>query len=412
MRRSADAATLMQQSFDISDLTLLFPQQIIWDEWIKYHPDTVFSEEVMDFLGALSASLLNDRESRIYPDVITFAFSCRKANLLRLKTQYVDESLRLGRGIVFHIAPSNVPVNFGYSLVAGLLAGNYNIVRVSSKNFPQIDIIIRHILTMGHEHRNVLRRIAIVRYGHTSEANDYFSSICQVRVIWGGDNTISQVRKSQLPSRSFDITFADRYSFAIFNADEMINEQDMPKIAERFYNDTYLFDQNACSAPHLVVWTGNNDNRLKAKDTFWNAVYKEIKRRQYTFQPVMAIDKLTALYRQSQAMNINKVATIDNLLVRVQLKGLKTDIDDYRCRCGYFSEYDAKSLDEIIPIIKYKYQTMTYYGIQKSSLEKFILENHLIGIDRIVEIGNATTFLLTWDGYNLINLLSRNVVIS
>ena len=122
MRRSADAATLMQQSFDISDLTLLFPQQIIWDEWIKYHPDIVFSEEVMDFLGALSASLLNDRESRIYPDVITFAFFCRKANLLRLKTQYVDESLRLGRGIVFHIAPSNVPVNFGYSLVAGLLA--------------------------------------------------------------------------------------------------------------------------------------------------------------------------------------------------------------------------------------------------------------------------------------------------
>ena len=39
-----------------------------------------------------------------------------------LKKEYKkDESLRLGRGIIFHIAPSNVPINFAYSLVAGLL---------------------------------------------------------------------------------------------------------------------------------------------------------------------------------------------------------------------------------------------------------------------------------------------------
>lgn len=29
-------------------------------------------------------------------------------------------------------------------------------------------------------------------------------------------------------------------------------DADMKKLAEAFYNDTYLFDQNACSAPHTI----------------------------------------------------------------------------------------------------------------------------------------------------------------
>lgn len=29
-------------------------------------------------------------------------------------------------------------------------------------------------------------------------------------------------------------------------------DADMKKLAEAFYNDTYLFDQNACSAPQTI----------------------------------------------------------------------------------------------------------------------------------------------------------------
>ncbi len=90
----------------------------------------------MRFLNSLSALLLKNKETRHYPDVATFAFFCRKANSLMLKKQYDAETLRLGRGIIFHIAPSNVPVNFAYSLVVGLLSGNINMVRVATQQFP------------------------------------------------------------------------------------------------------------------------------------------------------------------------------------------------------------------------------------------------------------------------------------
>lgn len=394
---------------------MLYPSHINWTEFLHYTPDEPFSKPVIDFLCALSSSLLKDRESRLYPDVVTFAFFCRKANILRLKGLYTDGTLRLGRGIVFHIAPSNVPVNFGYSLVAGLLAGNYNVVRASSKPFPQVDLIVRHIALLdkihGVEFNSILNRIALVRYGHNSQANLFFSSICQARVIWGGNETISRLRLCPIHSRSFDVTFADRYSFALFNADKMSEVTNIDKLAEGFYNDTYLFDQNACSAPHLIVWTGKEENRNRIKVLFWEALYRQVQTKHYHFQKVMAVDKLTTFYTQAVAMPICKEDTSDNQLVRVKVDHLPPDIDDYRGKCGYFTEYDATDIKEILPIIKYKYQTAAIYGYTDEQIKSFVQNNHLTGIDRFVSIGNTTAFSLTWDGYNLINTLSREITI-
>ena len=262
MPKLEDVVIRMQQNSNnmskFTQIEWLFPKQIVWEEWLQQRADIPFSQKVIEYLNALSASLLKDPQSRLYPDVVTFAFFCRKANLLKLSEEYKNNELRLGRGMIFHIAPSNVPINFGYSLVAGLLAGNNNIVRVSSKQFPQVDLIIRHLheLMEGGQHDEVARRIALVRYDRTSDASAFFSYICNVRVIWGGDATIQTIRQNAIPARSFDVCFADRYSIAAIHPDAIMvaNDAEMKKLAEAFYNDTYLFDQNACSAPHTIFW--------------------------------------------------------------------------------------------------------------------------------------------------------------
>ncbi len=389
-----------------NQIQYLFPNQLDYEQWCAQRPDTPFSEDVLAYLNALSASLLRDPQSRQYPDVITFAFFCRKANLLRIKDEYQSAKLRLGRGMVFHIAPSNVPINFAYSLVAGLLSGNHNVVRVSSKDFVQVDIVVRNMLSLQADYPEISRRIAVVRYEHDSNANAIFSADCHVRVIWGGDQTIQQIRENALPARSFDICFADRYSFAVFNADELVNEADMDALALRFYNDTYLFDQNACSAPHLIVWLGDAHNVVKAKKLFWSAVQNLVDKR-YVLQDIQAVDKLTALYRQSVAMNIRAEEYTNNVLRRVKLSQLPDDIDEYRCAGGYFTEYTAKTLDEIAPIIKNKYQTVAYYRLDKDRLISFVNRNKIVGVDRIVPVGETTAFSLIWDGYDLINMMSR-----
>ncbi|THG64052.1 acyl-CoA reductase [Bacteroides faecichinchillae] len=393
-----------------SNYTLLFPKEINWEEFTAYRPDVPFSDEVVEFLNALSGAIMKDRLSRLYPDAITFAYFCRKANLLKLKVQYVHvDELRLGRGVLFHIAPSNVPINFGYSLVAGLLAGNANIVRVSSKQFAQVDLIIKHMheLLESGQYNEVANRIALVRYDRSSDASAYFSSIANVRVIWGGDATIQTIRQNSIPVRSFDVCFADRYSIAVIRPSAIMaaSNTEMKKLAEAFYNDTYLFDQNACSAPHTIFWL-NDPSLTEAKERFWSAVHDHVATK-YQLQAVMAVDKLTALYRQAVCMNIMAEPMPDNIVVRVDLNEVPINIDDFRCSCGYFSEKTIESLDEISPIVSSKYQTLGYFGFEKEEFTEFVCKKRFQGLDRIVPIGETTTFSLTWDGFNLIEMFTR-----
>ena len=64
-------------------------------------------------------------------------------------------------------------------------------------------------------------------------------------------------------------------------------------------------------------------------------------------------------------------------------------------------------MNDIIHIISNKYQTLTYFGLNKSSLKNFVIDNKLNGIDRIVPIGQALNISLNWDGFDIISTLSR-----
>lgn len=411
MPKYEDVAILMQQNFNILEQLDNQVQVLAGSiqNTLSATPLVPFDDSVVEWLNALSGSLIKDRQAKQYPDVITFAFFCRRANLIKLQKQYDFNVLRLGRGLLFHIAPSNVPVNFAYSFVAGLLAGNANIVRVSQKEFPQVDLIVRHINELN-DVNDINSRIVVVRYPHESNANEIFSQLCDIRVIWGGDETIAKIRQNSLQPRAFDICFADRYSLAAINADAIVGLQqvEMQKLVEGFYNDTYLFDQNACSAPHLVVWTGKDENISIARNAFWTNLHDLVEKK-YLFQEKMAVDKLTALYRQAVAMPTIAQSDKDNLLRRVEIQALPSNIDEFRCAGGYFTEYVAENLCEIAKIVNKKYQTLAYFGYDIEILRNFVADNRMTGIDRIVQIGKTTDFSITWDGMNLIERMSRIV---
>jgi hypothetical protein len=400
----------MQQDFN--DIIVLFPEVFNLEKFRKLAAMEPFEESTIDFLNELSRILSKDARTRSYPDVATFAFFCRKANILKIKEQYKIRT-RLGRGVVFHIAPSNVPVNFAYSLVCGMLAGNINIIKVSSKEFEQVTIICDAIAKMAESgsYKETVDKIFIVRYDRQSKATTLFSSLCDVRVIWGGDETITQIRSNPIQVRSFDVTFADRYSLCVINADEYCNEPNPEAVAFGFYNDTYLFDQNACTAPHLILWMGEETNIEKSKIIFWNALYKLVKEK-IDIQPVIAVDKLTSLYSGAVRLeDMHKISSDDNLLWRIDLKTLPANIDEFRCSSGYFTEHTIQSLSELRTVVNRKYQTLSYYGFPQSVFEDFIKEVKPVGIDRIVPVGRTMDFSVVWDGFDLIETLSRKITI-
>ena len=390
----------------------LFNQYRSDEEFQQSYPLLPFSDEVILYLNELSSILLRMPEVRHYQDVVTFAFFCRKANLLHLQKEHATNSLRLGRGLVFHIAPSNVPVNFAYSLICGLLSGNNNIVRLPGKQFRQVDLIVEALRTLSADERfdMVSRMVHLIKYDRGGIETTTYSALADVRVIWGGDETIRTIRQSPLPPRSYDIAFADRYSVCVLNAISILEEPSLDKIVEGFYNDTYLFDQNACSAPQLMVWVGTENKIEKAKEYFWTALQQYVDRK-YKLEPILAVDKLSAFYRQAILSDVVKEENKNNNLWRVRLRKLSADIPQYRCAGGYFSEYSTTDFNDLASIVTTKYQTLAYFGFSKDELQQFVLNNHIKGIDRIVPIGKTTDFSLIWDGYDLITMLSREISI-
>ena len=386
----------------------------IYSSFLNQLPSKPFSDDTIDYLIALSKELSNDSRTKEYPDVATFSFYCRKANLFKLKNEFNDKQLiKLGRGILFHIAPSNVPINFAFSMVMGLLSGNCNIIKVPSANFEQVNIIIDAInsLAENSNYLSVSKKIILVKYDSDDIATKQFSLDCDIRVIWGGDETIQKVRKNDLKPRAYDITFADRYSLCAINADEYIKLNNYNKIANNFYNDTYLFDQNACTSPHLILWLGSENNIVDSKKIFWESLY-EIVKNKYDMHPLSAVNKLTTSYEQAIRMDGVKVETQkDNLIFKVSLEKLHEDIDSFRCDSGYFTEYNASTLNDLSKIINSRYQTLSYYGFDKDKLSSLIKTLKPFGIDRVVPFGRTMDFSLIWDGYNIIESMSRNIQI-
>ena len=369
-----------------------------------------FADDILSFLSEVSKILMHDIRSKAYSDVATFAFWIRNASMKQLESKYgfKDSNIHLGRGVVFHITPSNVPVNFAYSLVSGLLAGNANIVRVPSKDFPQVLIITEAINIVLDKYVDLKPYVLCVRYERSREINDVLSSIADTRIVWGGDQTISELRKSPLPPRSTEITFADRYSLAVIDSDLYMESCDKGRVAEDFYNDTYFSDQNACTSPWIVVWTGNR--KAEAKEVFWSELYSLVKEK-YTFQDIMGVNKLTSQYLAAAGIDeIKLLPHEDNLIVRVEIRSPAAWLMKYRDNSGYFFECDCDDVMELKDICNDK-QCQTIGMIGDSAWFRPLIESGVKGVDRVVSIGHAMDFDLIWDGYDLIHSLVRTVVL-
>ena len=368
-----------------------------------------FDDRIVDFLNDTSREIMKDPRSRAYSDVVTFGFWIRKSSVLALKNRFAEEKLHLGKGVAFHIAPSNVPVNFAYSLVSGLLCGNANVVRIPSKDFPQVGILTDAFNKVLEKHESMRPYVICVRYGRDKEINDLFSSVSDVRIIWGGDQTIAELRRSPLPPRSGEVTFADRYSLAVIDSDKYLETENKAKVAEDFYNDTFFSDQNACTSPRVIIWTGNSIS--EAKEVFWEEEHR-LAENKYTFQAIQGVNKLTKAYLYAAAESGIRIEDHnDNLIIRVSIPEITDDLMDYRDNSGFFYEYDCPDILDIAPLCNDKRcQTIAYIGNSETMLP--LIESGVKGIDRVVPMGKTMDFDLIWDGYNLPALLTRTIVLA
>ena len=376
---------------------------------LKDGPYDVFDENIIKLLNKISKEILNNNKCKKFPDLIAFGFWCRENNIKKIINNYSFFKNRIGRGTVLHITPSNVPINFAYSMVFGLLSGNNNIIRLPSKNFFQVKILcdILNKLSKKKNYKKSFSRLLLIKYENSDTISSELSKNVEARIIWGGDNTVNKFKSFKTKPRCIDLSFANRYSISVIDTKKLagLNFKDLAILARKFYNDTYTMDQFGCSSPNSVFWLGKNN---VAKKKFWFELSK-IVNKTYDLDLSGANKKISNL--MNYTLNKNKKFKINiknfNLLTLKSTEFNSNNLENINF--GTFLEINLKNLNYLRKFTSEKLQTITYYGIDFKIIKNFILRNRIKGIDRIVPIGRAFDLTPEWDGIDIISTLSRTI---
>ncbi|MDA8631261.1 hypothetical protein N9L29_00980 [Litoricolaceae bacterium] len=366
---------------------------------------------VIEFLSALSKEILCNQCCLEYPDVITFGYFCRRSAIKRALNERGHISNWFGWGCAVHISPSNVPVNFAFSFVFGLLSGNRNLVRLPSAQWPQVDLLVGIIEKVSSK-----KEFSLLKDMHAfvkTERNDpnliTIISSCDALVVWGGgDDTVATFRQLPKSPRCIELYFPDRTSSLIINS-EAINElsdEHVFKLASSFYNDTYLVDNNACSSPRKIIWVGSEIESDKAKNTFWKAINETLRRKKYQLNVVAKLEKY-----------LDVLSSVSYLCKSIRVRKYSEDIwvsDHNECmavgRLGRFQEKTFPTVEEALGTLQIDEQTLTYYGFSIDEL-KILISKSNVFVDRVIPIGTALDIGFYWDGIDVLQRLSRRITL-
>lgn len=185
-----------------------------------------------------------------------------------------------------------------------------------------------------------------------------------------------------------------------------LNSKELSNLVFKFYNDCYLMDQQGCSSPQVIFWLGEKNTKVIEK--FWQ-ILSNIVENNYEFDLSLANKKIE--FTSELILKEKKIVNLqfkDLKVIRYQKKNLN-NIDKLENNYGTFLEIKLKNISKIKKFIDERFQTLTYYGLEKKQLTNFISKNNLQGIDRIVPFGRAFDMSHIWDGFDIISSLSRKI---
>jgi hypothetical protein len=374
----------------------------------------------IDFSDALSRLILNDPRSRPFPQMVAVGFWLRRAAIQRLADRFAAleglGAVRVPRGLAFHVPPSNVDTVFLYSLMVSFLVGNRNVVRVSpSRPSEQATLLCELLRQVLAEERFEAfgDELAVVSYSHEVEPTALISQETDVRLLWGGDQSIDRLRAVPVGPGTHDLTFGDRFSFAVLRPSAVL-QPDQPSLhtlAEELFNDSYWFDQLACSSPRLLVWVGHREDVDRARRVLFKELSEVIAAKGYELAPGASISKLNFLFGALIDRPVENLYRSGNELAVVGLTDL-ADFDRTHPGAGLFFEARVDALADLVGFVSRKDQTLVAHGFSGEELAMFARSLQGRGIDRIVAFGEALEFSSLWDGYDLLAELTRTVTVA
>ncbi len=372
-----------------------------------------FASDTIAGLVAIGKELHRSPVARAHAEVQALAFWLREAPLGELaravQASWPADVVVSPRGSVFHVPPGNVDTVFVYSWALAALAGNRNVVRLPTGSDEVVEGICDVLSAVLHDpaHAALAARTRFVRYGHDEDVTRKLSSWCDVRVLWGGDATVTTLRALPIPAHATEVTFPDRYALCVLDiaAVAALDARELEALADRFVSDAYWFDQMACSSPRLVVWRGPHDDDATA-ESFFEAVRAATRRAGYEAPLSAVLAKVVHGAVAAATEPVDQVRRFGNEVVVLDL----AELDGFARGGpggGLFYTTRVRDLGDLAEHLTRRDQTVTHFGFDAPDLRAFAEHLNGRGVDRIVPVGRALALHRFWDGFDLIAAFTR-----
>jgi len=347
-----------------------------------------FSGDRVQFLETLSKKLLSGDYSATLK---ALGFWLRASHIRQWQLSHTSDKkvLRTPIGRVFIVSPSNVEGLFAYSWALSYLMGNQTVVRVS-ENLTRDQRDLFKLMAILDEHTGGLREQSFISYDKISDWTQKLSAWCQLRMLWGSDQSIESIRQTMLPAQSQEWVFPDRYSISILHLNSA-NAHKVPKIAEGFARDVTTFQQRACASPKWVFWY-KTDKALQ--QLFWQSVDCLVEGGFSKNDQLVASQYLCSM--GSYEIYRGNIHVLDSPVIQ----------GAYQHLTGVVGQSQVGVIEEIVEMLPNNLQSISIAGVTEQ--EQALLAMHS-NVRQFVQCGEALTFNRLWDGIDLTDILSKAV---
>jgi hypothetical protein len=362
----------------------------------------VLQHERIEIVKKTLSALCKNKSDKLHNLWRALEFSLRDSVLQKIKSR--NNTDRYGVGLVVQYAPSITPVSSLQFALHAILHGNQIITKISERSVDFIDSLRQATIDDTFVRATLPEYCRFIIYDQRKvEITNLIQENCDLRVIWGSDKSIEEIRKTRLNAAGGDITFPDRTSILIVNADYVrsLEQNLLHKAIASIARDIYEYEHGACSSPYRILWlnsAGTNHHFLeflKILNLKVNAKFDGT----WSFAVERQVNH--AKSRIENPRNMRSISGMVNFHI--------LDDNDVSCATigrGNIECIEISKLEDVSMYTPKNIQTCSYLGFSANHLRDIFMRGSNHKPTRIVPVGCTMVMEDSWDRYSFEEILS------
>ncbi len=312
-------------------------------------------------------------------------------------------------GIVGHWPAGNVEIQPLLSMTCALLGGNASLVRIP-RTLTGLTQILMEKLVQSDPDKVLTRRIFMAAFDHgRRDLHEAMAQSADGAMIWGGQESVLQVRSLPFPHWARIAVFGPRTSVAAMDAGSWCDPKEREAWCTRLARDVWQFEQQACSSPQVLFLEKDSGRSTAEFVTVLQRAFEAENIAHPRRTIVAGLTSAITLARASWMLNDNAhTAVFPKSPDWTLLMGAGTDIPQ-PTQGKTLTVLEVENL--LDPIAKFDGNVQTLgLGVSDPGKEREVVDMAgRRGVDRIVKLGRMHVFVPPWDGVDLIRPMVRMV---